>query len=204
MLGTTSYSPNTVVTVIARAWLQPCRPPWGRGLMYLLYPKNSTLRWLRAIPTPRSKNVHNFLMTERPLSWACGHRTESKKLFSTWLLSDIFRYDSPNKCPTILYAVNLWLKPVSATGATVTKHLYIPYRNVSQGAAIMPRHHQSSWHLNRAQAVTYQQPYGSLRGGCTALHSQKAVNISLKSKQLLPFSFARQFTLAYVLLVPYM
>ena len=29
----------------------------------------------------------------------------------------IFRYDSPNKCPTILYAVNLWLKPASATGA---------------------------------------------------------------------------------------
>ena len=25
----------------------------------------------------------------------------------------IDRYDSPNKCPTILYVVNLWLKPVS-------------------------------------------------------------------------------------------
>ena len=33
------------------------------------------------------------------------------------LISPIFRYDSPKKCPTILYAVNLWLKPVSATGA---------------------------------------------------------------------------------------
>ena len=33
-----------------------------------------------------------------------------KKQFSTWLLPDIFRYDSPKKCPTILYAVNLWLK----------------------------------------------------------------------------------------------
>ena len=31
-----------------------------------------------------------------------------KKLFLTWLLPDIFRYDSPNKCPTILYAVNLF------------------------------------------------------------------------------------------------
>ena len=29
----------------------------------------------------------------------------------------MFRYDSPQECPTILYAVNLWLKPVSATGA---------------------------------------------------------------------------------------
>ena len=34
----------------------------------------------------------------------------------TCLLPDILRYDSPKKCPTILYAVNLWLKPVSATG----------------------------------------------------------------------------------------
>ena len=43
--------------------------------------------------------------------------TDSKKLFLTWLLPDISRYDSPKKCTTILYAVNLWLKPVSATGA---------------------------------------------------------------------------------------
>ena len=27
-------------------------------------------------------------------------------------------YDSPKKYPTILYAVNLWLNPVSATGAS--------------------------------------------------------------------------------------
>ena len=78
-------------------------------------------QWLRAIPTPRSENVHNFLMTVRPLNWACGHGTELllilKKLFLTWLLPDIFRYDSLEKCPTILYAVNLWLKPVSLTGA---------------------------------------------------------------------------------------
>ena len=32
-----------------------------------------------------------------------------RKIFLTWLLPDIFRYDSPKKCPTILYAVNLWL-----------------------------------------------------------------------------------------------
>ena len=60
------------------------------------------------------KNVHNFLMTVRPLSWACGHGAEMllilKKLFLTWLLPDIFRYDSPKKCPTILYVVNMWLK----------------------------------------------------------------------------------------------
>ena len=65
------------------------------------------------------KNVHNFLMTVRPLSWAGGHGTEMllilKKIFLTCLCPDIFRYDSPKKCPTILYAVNLWLKPVLAT-----------------------------------------------------------------------------------------
>ena len=33
----------------------PCRPLRGRGWMYLLYPKNTTWRWLRAIPTPRSE-----------------------------------------------------------------------------------------------------------------------------------------------------
>ena len=69
------------------------------------------------------KNVHNFLLTVRPLSWACGHRTEMllilKKLFWTWLLPDIFRYVSPKKCLKILYAVNLWLKPVPATEANV-------------------------------------------------------------------------------------
>ena len=53
--------------------------------MYLLYPKNPTWRWLRGIP----KNFHNFLMTVRPLSWACGHGTEMllilKQIFLTWL-----------------------------------------------------------------------------------------------------------------------
>ena len=29
----------------------------------LLYPKNPTWRWPRAIPTPRSKNIYNFLIT---------------------------------------------------------------------------------------------------------------------------------------------
>ena len=105
-------------------WRLPCHPLRGRVWMYLLYPKNPTWRWLRAIPTPLGpKNVHNFLliMIVRPLtlSWACRHGTEMslilKKLFLTWLLPDIFRYDSPKKCPTILYAVDLWLK--SATGA---------------------------------------------------------------------------------------
>ena len=89
--------------------------------MYLLYPKNSTWRWLRSRPQG-PKNIHTFLMTVRPLSWACGHGTKMllilKKKNSTWLSPDIFRY-RPKKCPTILYAVNLWLKPVSATGATV-------------------------------------------------------------------------------------
>ena len=67
------------------------------------------------------RNIFVSFKPPRPLSWACGHGTEMllilKNIFLTWLLPDIFRYDSPKKCPTILYAVNLWLKPVSATGA---------------------------------------------------------------------------------------
>ena len=70
-------------------------------------------------PDPKvRKNAHNFFLTVRPLSWACGHGTEMllilRKLFLTWLLSNIFRYDSPKKCPTILYAANplglLWME----------------------------------------------------------------------------------------------
>ena len=62
-------------------------------------------------------------MTVLSMSWACGHDTEmllilKKQLFLTLLFRDIFRYDSRKKCLTILYAVNLWLKPVSATGTS--------------------------------------------------------------------------------------
>ena len=31
----------------------------------------------------------------------------------TWLLPNNFRYDSPKKCPTVLYAVILWLTGAS-------------------------------------------------------------------------------------------
>ena len=69
-------------------------------------------------------------MSVRPLSWACGHGTEMllilKELFLTWLLPYIFRYDSPKKCPTILYAVNLWLKPFQPLGL-VLRVLAFPY-----------------------------------------------------------------------------
>ena len=40
-----------------------------------------------------------------------------KKIFLPGLFHVFFRYDSPKKCSTILYAVNLCLKPVSGTGA---------------------------------------------------------------------------------------
>ena len=93
--------------------------------------------WERSRPQG-PKNVHNFLMTVRPLSSACGHGSEMllilKKTFLTWLCPHIFWYDSPKKCPTILYAVNLWLKPVSATGANMPFRCYAPFlfkQNVS-------------------------------------------------------------------------
>ena len=84
--------------------------------------------WERSRPQG-PKNVYSFLMTMRPLIWACGHGTEMllilKKIFSTWLFPYIFRYDSPKKCPTILYAVNLWLKPVPATGARLFIDMFV-------------------------------------------------------------------------------
>ena len=47
----------------------------------------STWRWLRAISTPRSENVHNFLMTVRKMSWTCDLVAEilliPKNMFST-------------------------------------------------------------------------------------------------------------------------
>ena len=76
--------------------------------------------WERSRPQG-PKNVRNFLITVRPLFWACGHGTEMllmiKKTIFDLIIPDIFRYDRQKKCPTILYAVNLWLKPVSVTGA---------------------------------------------------------------------------------------
>ena len=77
--------------------------------------------WERSRPQG-PKIFHNFLMTVRPLSWAWGHGTEMLLIFATWLFTDIFWYDSPRKCPTILYTVNLCLKPVSATGAKWGAH----------------------------------------------------------------------------------
>ena len=98
----------------------PSRVVRGRGLMYLLYPKNSTWRWLRAISTPRSEKCP-FLFNDcatselsmRAWNW---NVTDSKKKNSTWLFHDIFIYDSRKKCSEILYAINLRLKPVSANG----------------------------------------------------------------------------------------
>ena len=43
---------------------------------------------------------------------------DSKKTISDLIIQQII-YHRPKKCPTILYAINLWLKPVSSTGARV-------------------------------------------------------------------------------------
>ena len=51
-------------------------PLRGRVLMYLLYPKiQHGSDWERSRPQG-PKNAHDFLMTLRPLIWACGHGTE--------------------------------------------------------------------------------------------------------------------------------
>ena len=99
--------------------------------MYLLHPKNSTWRSLRPISTPRSEkcpqlfnDCATYELSMRAWSW---NVTDSKKLFSTWLFHDKFRYDSAKKYLTIFHAVNLWLKLVSATAETCFSHR--GYRN---------------------------------------------------------------------------
>ena len=99
--------------------------PWI-GIFAFIYRKiQHGGHWERNRPQG-PKNVHNFLMT-------CGHGTEmlliQKKLCLTWLFSDIFRYVSPKKYPAILFAVNLWLKPVSASGTGT-----VPRKNLTLSA----------------------------------------------------------------------
>ena len=74
-------------------------------------------------------NVHNFLVT------ACATSELSMPAWN-WNVADskknYFRPDhgpyfpiwQSKKCPTILYAVNLWLKPVSATGASLQCRIF--------------------------------------------------------------------------------
>ena len=92
----TNFKPALIQRFVSAGLLNllPCRPLRGLGWMYLLYPKNPTWRWL----WPQGpKNAHNFLMTVRPLSWACRHGTEMllilKKLFLTWLLPEEMSHD---------------------------------------------------------------------------------------------------------------
>ena len=62
-------------------------------------------------------------MTVRPLS---SNVTGSKIIyFRPDYPTGSLIYDRPKKCPTILYAVNLWLKPVSATGASHNAHCFV-------------------------------------------------------------------------------
>ena len=67
-------------------------------------------------PDPKVRKLSvtfNDCATSQLSIWAWNwNATDSEKPISTWLFSDIFRYDSPKKCTTILCAVNLWLKPV--------------------------------------------------------------------------------------------
>ena len=92
-------------------------------LLYSFYQKKISVfqhggDWERS-RTQGPKNVKNFLTIVRKMSWACDLVANMSliKTKSTWLCEARLRYDRPNKCPTILYGVNLWLKPgVSATG----------------------------------------------------------------------------------------
>ena len=80
-------------------------------------------------PKIRKMSIIKWLVTSElsMRAWSWNVTDSKKKLFSTWLFPDVLRYDSSKKCPTILYAVNLWLKPVSATGARVNPSNTVMY-----------------------------------------------------------------------------
>ena len=72
--------------------------------------------------------LHNFVMTVRAVSWACGHVTEMslilrKNYFGHEYLGTSLKYDRQKKCPTILCGVNLWLRHVSSTGL-ISVHIH--------------------------------------------------------------------------------
>ena len=57
----------------------------------------------------------SIIFNARAVSWECGHVTEM-----LLILKKVLKYERPKKCPMILLGVNLWTKPVSATGAILT------------------------------------------------------------------------------------
>ena len=63
-----------------------------------------------------------------------------KKTFLTWLLSDIFRYDSQKKSPMILYTVNLGLIPTDLLKQCTDTFLPVikDIINISVGQEIVP------------------------------------------------------------------
>ena len=74
-----------------------------------------------ALPGDDSKNVNNFLndcatseLSMRACNW---NVTDSKKLIRLDYSGTSLRYDRLKIYPTILYGLNLWLTPVSATAA---------------------------------------------------------------------------------------
>ena len=65
--------------------------------MYKFALPQKLTEWLRAILTPRSKNVHNFLMTVRPLSmraWNWNATDSKKTIFDLIILRHIQRWQS--------------------------------------------------------------------------------------------------------------
>ena len=70
-------------------------------------------------------------MTVRAVRRSCGHGAEMLLIKNNYFRPDYsrvsLRYDRPKKSPTILYASNLWLKPVSATGASLYESWLLLY-----------------------------------------------------------------------------
>ena len=99
---------------------------------FCLAVSSSPRLWMGVFALPAKSNMavtksdpdHKFRKMSITFYWLSDLWAEhaGMKLKCYWFKKNIFdlimpRYDSPKKCPMILYAVNLWLKPVLATGA---------------------------------------------------------------------------------------
>ena len=122
------FSSSGFLEPLLQAYSWPCRPLPGRGLMYLLYPKNSTRRRLRENATPRSDKCQwlfsDCATTELSMPAWNWNVADSKKNYFRPDHGLYFPIWQSKKCPTISYAVNLWLKPVSATGASLQCRIF--------------------------------------------------------------------------------
>ena len=130
-------------------------------------------------------------MSMRPLSWACGHGTEMLLILKISIFDLIMPRYSQIWQSTILYAVNLWLKPVSATG-TAHVPLYTWLRQHWLESERRLVFNTQNDVINRFQSGANSSCLSL--AGAAWLYACKAKRPYLRTcNQILPFGFARQY-----------